>query len=201
MGAAWLQIAAMLCASGCAPEEDAVEALAVDLEGIYRVERMTENAAGCLEEGGSVLEAAAEPFLLVQGVDVLGRVLVKAVTCEGVEACRAKAGALARLEPVLSEQDFSFNHATERGDLYGESITTGVAQDGVCRGGGIKSSAMRRLDASRVQIDSALVPVEDVPVNGQGGCSAGVVSARASGQPCGVLRVLVGRFEAPVLGP
>ncbi len=82
------------CLVSCVEEDNAVEEAALAFEGIYQLEDFTLNTNDCTAEGSSVLSQVDESFFFVQGISVLGRTIVMAVSCIDAADCTAKASAL-----------------------------------------------------------------------------------------------------------
>lgn len=143
----------VLTAAGCgtgSSDTPVVGKATAALEGIYAVQEVTQNSAGCNAEGSSVLAERQQHFFAAKQV-ALGRgTVLRVSTCSSPESCRA---GITADSPEAPEASLDLT------DTRADGAATGVAYGPLSRGEGREDLPAHCLD--REVTSGTLVPELD----------------------------------------
>ena len=183
---------------GCDDSSDsaALRSWADALEGIYRVDAMTQNPTSCDAEGASTLADRHDHMLIFLGQDPFGLWLM-ADGCADASDCRARLEARRANRGLTVTFSYQFREASPDA-LRGTWITTGYwSSDGICTDGSVTDIELTRPTETQVRIEARAVVV-DHPADAEGICWTSDTQSAAAGKPCNLLDVVQTTWLEPL---
>jgi hypothetical protein len=177
--------------AGCGESSNsaALRTWADAIEGIYQVDAMTENQAGCEAEGPSTLADAHDHMVVFRGSDILGE-WIKAMGCADPADCRARLDAVRGNRGVALTFSYDFRMASDE-TLQGVWISSGHSGQvaGQCTDAEMTNIALTQPTDGQVRVEARSVIV-DHPADSEGICWTNDTQSAAAGKPCNRLQVL-----------
>lgn len=182
---------------GCGEETpNGVEKSISAYEGIYRVDRLTENPVSCEIEGSSTVAADRNHMVVFSGKDFFGA-WIRAEGCADPAGCRQlladyRAGGGSTVTFSYSVREDKVDH------LEGVFITTGFSggSSAKCTAAEHTNILMTRPSHDIVRIEARSIVV-DHERDSDGFCTTDATEVATAGKPCNRLQVVEGtRIEA-----
>ena len=194
----WMMMcaAALVGVAACSNSDDDLQAWAPRVEGIYRVDALTQNTATCDAPGATALADDRDHMLVLSGHDAFGS-WIRSDGCADPADCRQRLAALRADRGVTVT--FSYVVRQASGDhLEGQWVTTGFSggPSGLCTDAVSSNIELAQPGEGTVRIEARSV-VLDHPPDAEGICWTGDTEKAAAGQPCNQLDIVAAtRIEA-----
>ena len=194
MSSGWIRLGlviAGLCVGGCADDsgggssgDDLELDAARGFEAIYEITTWTENVDSCDGEGEDQLGMASEPYVALVANEILGFVVLEAMSCVDVADCGAKAEAFRNEELTASEYRTTMSEQVGPDELSGFTAWSGFGKDGICESREYEEHILVR-DGDALTVTSRVFALEDRPEE-DGFCVAEplAMKSEAEGAPC-----------------